>query len=126
METKEIQSEWTMPVETRYKGIKYSFNPGQIKEVPDDFDVKNKLRHFKVVKEGSLKKYKETKQKEREENKPYKKELIDLPKIGVKKAEDIISVYPTREKMVEAAKNKGNLPFDEDIDKVLKEHFGGK
>jgi len=120
----EIQSEWTMPVVTRHPKtkIEYKFNPGQIKEVPDDFPVGN-LRYFKVVKEGTLKKQQEKKQ---EGNGEYKKELIDLPKIGEKKAGDIMSVYPTREKIVDAVKKKGNLPFDEDIDKVLKEHFGGK
>lgn len=113
-----------MPVKTRHKGIDYRFNPGQIKEIPDDFDIK-KVRCFKIVKEGSMKKYKEKKTEEKGVDK-YRIELIDLPKIGEKKADDIISVYPTRDKMVEVAKKGGNLPFDEDIDKVLKEHFGGK
>lgn len=59
----ELQSEWTMPVITRHPKTKveYPFNPGQIKEVPDDFPVKN-VRHFKVVKEGTLKKKKEKKE----------------------------------------------------------------
>ena len=122
METKEIQSEWTMSVITRHKGIGYQFKPGQVKEVPKDFPME-KVRHFKVVKEGSMNKQKE---KKKDTNEEYKKELIDLPKIGEKKADDIMSVYPTRERMVETVNKKGNLPFDEDIDKVLKKHFGGK
>lgn len=43
-----IQSEWEQPVITRHKGVEYQFNPGQIRTVPDDFDM-NKVRHFKVV-----------------------------------------------------------------------------
>ena len=45
-----IKSIWVTPVVTRHKGIEYQFNPGQIREVPDDFDIK-KVRHFEIVKE---------------------------------------------------------------------------
>ena len=57
--------------------------------------------------------------------KSYKEELINLPGIGEKKAEDIISVYPIREELVNAVKTKKNLAWNEDVDSVLKKHFGG-
>ncbi len=110
-----IQSEWTMPVITRHKGMEYRFNPEQIKEVPDDFDVENKLRHFKVVEGEPV--------TATEPAPDYRKELIDLPKIGEKKADDIIAVYPERELLEEAIRNGDDLPGE--VDDILKEHFGG-
>ena len=113
------------PREYQEKGFIYEFPFPATKptQVPDKIAVK-------LLETGQFKKAGEVKLKpeKKEDTSPfaeYKKELIDLPKIGQKKAEDIISVYPTREKMVEAAKNKSNLPWDSDIDKVLKDHFGG-
>jgi len=84
----ELQSEWTMPVITRHKGIEYKFNPGQIKEVPDDFPVKN-IRHFKVVKEGTLNKYKEKKQKEDEERREKIREGQEEKKKKLKEKEEV-------------------------------------
>ena len=104
------------PREYREDGVIYEFPLTDIPtQVPDEIGKKLILTgQFSEVKGGV------NKQEE------YKKELIDLPEIGKKTMEDIISVYPTRNSLVEALKIKKNLPFDEDIDKILKEHFGGK
>ena len=47
-----IKSKWDKSVEICINGVTLSFNPGQIKEVPDDFNIK-KLRYFEVVEEGT-------------------------------------------------------------------------
>ena len=104
-----------MPVITRHEGMEYRCNPGQIIEVPDDFDVKNKLRHFKIVEGEPV--------TATEPAPDYRKELIDLPKIGEKKADDIIAVYPDRELLVEAVRNGDDLPGE--VDDILKQYYGG-
>lgn len=58
------------------------------------------------------------------ENDDYRQELIDLPNIAEKTADDIIMLYPTKKDLIEGVKNN-KLPFDEDVVETLKESYGG-
>ena len=108
------------PLEYQEKGFIYEFpfpaNEGT--NVPDELGKR-------LMISGQ---YKEVGQVNNEPvvKKSYKQELIDLPKIGESIAKDIMVAYPTREELVKAAREKDNLPWDKDIDKILKEKFGGK
>ncbi len=50
-------------------------------------------------------------------------ELIAIKGIGHQTAEDIIEVF-SREKLINAIKNKEKLPFRNDIEKKLREKYG--
>lgn len=58
-----------------------------------------------------------------ESNNSYKNELIALKGIGKKTAEDIIRVYPFKEKLIENIKENKELPFDDDVVDLLKEKY---
>lgn len=52
------------------------------------------------------------------------KELIKIKGIGKKTAKDIIKVFPTKEKLIEAISHNDELPFYDDIEKKLEEKYG--
>ena len=56
----------------------------------------------------------------------FKDELIDIKGIGRSTAEDIIAVYKTRESLEVAIYSSEKLPFDSDVEKLLKKHFKPK
>lgn len=56
----------------------------------------------------------------------FLKELKKIKGIGVSTAEDIVSAYPTKEELILAVKSLKNLPFDSDVDKILRKEYGDK
>jgi len=77
----------------------------------------------KLLETGQFTKFGEEKQLI--EKNEYRKELVDLPKIGEKTAKDILKVFPSRAGLVDTVKSKADLPFDDDVSLVLEKHFGG-
>lgn len=55
----------------------------------------------------------------------YEKTLIALKGIGKKTADDIMRVFPKEELLAQAVSFGEKLPFEEDINKVLKEAYAG-
>lgn len=56
--------------------------------------------------------------------KEFEDELIEINGIGKKTANDIIEVFKTREDLIKAIDDDEDLPFDSDVDVLLKEAFG--
>lgn len=49
----------------------------------------------------------------------FKQELIDIKGIGIKEAEDIVLVYPTKQRLINDIKFGKKLPFHSDVEKLL-------
>lgn len=56
-------------------------------------------------------------------NMSYEVELTKIKGIGKKTAEDIVKVYPTKDKLVEAVNSGMHLPFENDVSAALKKAF---
>jgi len=68
------------------------------------------------------------KEKKKKEIKPVKlfiEELEKLPKIGKKTAADIVKIYPDIDSLKQGIK-EDKLPWDEDVEEILKKKYGGK
>jgi hypothetical protein len=52
--------------------------------------------------------------------KPWKEELSDINGIGKKTVEDIISVYPDKEMLINDLKTDAKIPFRDDVCELLK------
>lgn len=53
----------------------------------------------------------------------FYKELIDIKGIGKETADDIVSVYSTKESLIKDLKNKKKLPFRNDVIKLLEKKY---
>lgn len=53
----------------------------------------------------------------------FKQEIINIKGIGIKIADDIVSVYPTKEMLKNAVANNEKLPFPDNVEKILREKY---
>lgn len=58
--------------------------------------------------------------------KAFSRELSSIKGIGKKTVQDIIAVYPSKEALLKEIKEKNELPFRDDVDKKLRDHYGKK
>ena len=102
--------------------FEYEFETTEtVHEMPKEHaDIVTKNPTFYVV--GKEKEGESLAEKEKEE---FIKELQKLNGIGVKTALDVVAAYVTRERLVEAVKEKHELPFQEDVCKLLEDNYGG-
>lgn len=61
---------------------------------------------------------------EQEKKKEYKEELKEIKGVGDKIAEDIIKIFPTKEKLIEAVRANKKIPVRDDIEKKIKKRYG--
>jgi DNA polymerase/3'-5' exonuclease PolX len=112
-------------------GYWITFRTGEIKDLPEEIGKAYKLEEIKIT-EGNIGQTKvETKQIEKEMVEDYTpdnlffNELTKIQGIGPKTAKDIV-VYGTKEKLIEQINLKAELPFRDDIVKILEERYGQK
>jgi len=114
------------PREYRTKGYVYEF-PFPAKEptqIPDDLG--KKLVETGQFKECDIGYVKQKETIKVESKNLFREELIALPKIGEKTADDILTLYPKKELLEKACKELKKLSFDDDVNEILKETYGGK
>lgn len=56
----------------------------------------------------------------------FRNKLIELPKIGVQIAEDVIKVFPDEETLRREIKENKKLPFKKIVNEVLEDNFNVK
>lgn len=61
---------------------------------------------------------------EQEKKKEYKEELKEIKGVGDRTAEDIIKIFPTKEKLIEAVRANKKIPVRDDIEKKIKKRYG--
>lgn len=106
-----------------------TINTGQIMELPEDIARRNGLEEIRTT-ESTIGQVKiETKQIEKEIMEDYTpddlffKELKLINGIGSKTAKDIVT-WGTKEKLLEYIQENKDLPFRDDIVKLLREKYG--
>jgi len=62
---------------------------------------------------------------EQESKIDYFKELVDIKGIGTKTAREIVEKYPTRALLKVGIREGQDLPFDSDVDELLRNQYGG-
>lgn len=93
----------------------------KVQMIKEHAEIIIKNSNFKIV----------GKQEEGESEQENKKaefleELKKINGIGAKTAKDIVGIYITKERLIESIEKKHEIPFDDDIEKSLKETYGGK
>jgi len=58
-----------------------------------------------------------------EERTKYRERLLSVEGVGKKTAEDIMAIYPKKEDLTKALKEKAEIPVRDDISKALKRKF---
>ena len=94
---------------------------GETVDLPEKVGLVNGFEKVLVTQGKIGKEIVETKQFD---SKDYSRELINIKGINKKTAEDIITVFPTREDLIKAIKEKRTLPFRDDIEKKLRREYG--
>ncbi len=103
--------------------FKYRFKQADIPlEVEDEHLDKILMNGDFYISDKELEKRENPNKKEKKE-KSWEEELIEIKGIGKKTAKDIILVYPNRHNLLEALEKGKDLPFDDDVEKKLKEVF---
>ena len=97
-------------------GVPISVEESHIEKILRNSDFYESDKAIKLV-------TKPTKKGEKRKEKTFKEELIEINGIGIKTAEDILIVFPTKGKLLEALSKDEKLPFDDDIEKKLTEVF---
>jgi len=90
--------------------------PGTTIDIPEDYGKKLGLEIVEKKKE-TQEEVEETKKDEK-----FKDKLLKLEGIGDKTVEDIVNVYPTEKELKKGIKDK-NLPFRDDVAKILTKKF---
>jgi len=81
----------------------------------------SKVKNQIVTTEGKLgEKRVETKQIEKSKKKVYREKLGSIKGIGKKTVDDIVKIYPEESDLKNAIANKEQMPFRDDVEKLLK------
>ena len=106
-----------------YMGEGFRWQIVRTNEVVDLEEETGRVYGFEKINvtEGQIGKVKvETKQIEND----FFKELCSIKGIGVKTAKDIIRTFPNREDLKNKIQKMENLPFRDDVEKLLREKYG--
>jgi len=96
--------------------IEFGSEPVEVTEEIAEHLIKNP--HFSIVSESDEAEVKEL-------DLDYQKELEEIKGIGKKTAKDIMTVFKTRQSLIEAIERDDVLSFDDDICEKLKTSLGG-
>jgi len=106
--------------------IRPSFNyyfghVGETIEMPESHAKKILRNSNFYISDKSVKKVEKVSQDK--PHRPWIKELERIKGIGEKIAKDIVAVYPTKESLLGAIKDKAHIPFPDNAVKLLKKEF---
>ena len=100
-------------VKSSFPKFKYRFKEANVPVEIEESHVE------KILKNPTF--YEAGKENVKKPEKTWEEELIELNGIGKKTAKDIILVYPDKESLLEAIREGKEMPFDEDVVKLLEE-----
>lgn len=98
----------------------------EVVNLDPDYGKRLKLTELKTT-EGKLgDRVVQTKQIESPKITDFYDELIKIKGIGKKTAQDIIKVFPTKQSLIDAVSDKSNMPFRDDVEKILRRKYAKK
>lgn len=101
-----------------------TINEGEKIDLPESYGFGLGLEIFKGENEKNEDEKDVEEISEQEKKKEYINELKEIKGVGDKTAEDIIKIFPTKEKLIETVRANKKIPVRDDIEKKIKKKFG--